>query len=82
MLLAGALITFCVTLCTIFVGHKLLKIPFDSLMGLVSGAQTQPACLAYAAGLTRSDAPNVAYAGVYPAAMIAKIVLAQLLVSL
>jgi putative transport protein len=82
MLLAGALITFCVTLCTIFVGHKLLKIPFDALMGLVSGAQTQPACLAYATGLTRSDAPNIAYAGVYPAAMIAKIVLAQLLVSL
>jgi len=63
------------------VGHKLLKIPFDALMGLVSGVQTQPACLAYATGLTRSDAPNIAYAGVYPAAMIAKIILAQLLIS-
>ena len=81
MLAAGALITFGVTLCTIFVGHRLLKIPFDALMGLVSGVQTQPACLAYATGLTRSDAPNIAYAGVYPAAMIAKIILAQLLIS-
>ena len=79
MLGAGAVITFAVTLATIFIGHKLLKIPFDALMGLSAGVQTQPACLAYATGLTRSDAPNVAYAGVYPAAMIAKIVLAQLL---
>ena len=81
MLAAGALITFGVTLCTILVGHRFLKIPFDALMGLVSGVQTQPACLAYATGLTRSDAPNIAYAGVYPAAMIAKIILAQLLIS-
>ena len=50
MLAAGALITFGVTLATIFVGHKVLKIPFDALMGLVSGVQTQPACLAYATG--------------------------------
>jgi putative transport protein len=81
MLAAGAVITFGVTMCTIFIGHRILKIPFDALMGLASGVQTQPACLAYATGLTRSDAPNIAYAGVYPAAMIAKIILAQLLVS-
>jgi putative transport protein len=81
MLAAGAVITFGVTMCTIFIGHRILKIPFDALMGLASGVQTQPACLAYATGLTRSDAPNIAYAGVYPTAMIAKIILAQLLVS-
>lgn len=36
---------------------------------------------AYAGNLSGTEAPNVAYAGVYPAAMIAKIVLAQLLLS-
>jgi len=50
-------------------------------MELVSGAQTQPACLAYAANLSKTEAPDVAYAGVNPAVMIAKIVLAQLPVS-
>ena len=79
MLVAGAAITFGVTLATLAIGHKWLKIPFDSLMGVVSGIQTQPACLAYATDQARSDAPNLAYAGVYPAATIAKIVLAQLL---
>jgi putative transport protein len=41
--------------------------------------QTQTACLAYAANAARTERPNVGYASVYPAAMIAKIVLAQLL---
>lgn len=82
MLLGGALITFTVTLTTMVLGYKALGIPYDRLMGLTSGVQTQPACLAYAANLTPSDAPNVGYASVYPAAMISKIVLAQLLVTL
>jgi putative transport protein len=82
MLAGGALITFGVTLGTLIFGHKVLKIPFDSLIGLMSGVQTQPACLAYASSMALpSEAPNLAYAAVYPAAMIAKIVLAQLLVA-
>jgi len=80
MLLAGAAITLVVTEVSLVVGYKFLKIPFVSLMGLVSGIQTQPACLAYATREANSDAPNLAYAAVYPVAMIAKIILAQLLI--
>jgi len=79
MLLAGAAVTLVVTLASMVIGYKWLKIPFPSLMGVVSGIQTQPACLAYATREANSDAPNVAYAAVYPVAMIAKIVVAQLL---
>jgi len=79
MLLAGAAITLAVTLVSLAVGYQLLKIPFASLMGLVSGIQTQPACLAYATREANSEAPNLSYAAVYPVAMIAKIILAQLL---
>ena len=81
LLAGGALITFGVTLGTMTFGYKVLKIPYESLMGLVSGIQTQPACLAYASNQTRSEAPSVAYAAVYPAATILKIILAQLLAS-
>ena len=80
MLLAGAAVTLVVTLLSLVVGHKLLKIPFAPLMGLVSAIQTQPACLAYATREANSDAPNVTYAAVYPVATIAKIILAQLLI--
>jgi putative transport protein len=79
MLLGGAVVTLSVTLLTMFIGYKLLNMPFDSLVGLASGLQTQPACLAYATRMVNSEVPNVAYAAVYPAAMIVKIVLAQLL---
>jgi putative transport protein len=80
LLLAGAAITFGVTLTTLIVGYKLLKIPFDSMTGLISGVQTQPACLAFAATQAKSETPNIAYAAVYPVATIAKIILAQILV--
>ncbi len=79
IVLAGAVITIGVTVTTMIFGHKFLKIPFDSLMGVMSGVQTQSACLAYASNMARSEAPDVAYAGIYPVAMIAKILLAQLL---
>jgi putative transport protein len=80
MLLAGAAVTLVVTQASLIVGYKLLKIPFASLMGLVSGIQTQPACLAYATREANSDAPNLAYAAVFPVALIAKIIVAQLLI--
>jgi putative transport protein len=79
LLAAGAAITVAMTLLTLGVGYKVLKIPFDSLLGLVSGLQTQPACLAFASNLSKSENTAIAYAGIYPAAMIAKILLAQLL---
>ena len=80
MLAAGALITFSTTLLSLFVGYRILKIPADAILGFVSGLQTQPACLAFASNLTKSENTNIAYAGIYPAAMILKIILAQLLV--
>jgi putative transport protein len=80
MLLAGAAVTLVVTQVSLVVGYKLLKIPFASLMGLVSGIQTQPACLAYATREANSDAPSLAYAAVFPVALIAKIIVAQLLI--
>jgi putative transport protein len=82
LLASGAVITFGVTLATMFIGYKVLRLPFDSLMGLMSGLQTQPACLAFACNMAKSESPNLTYAGVYPTAMIVKIVLAQLLVTL
>jgi putative transport protein len=80
IIVAGAIVTFSVALTSILVGHKLLKIPFDSVMGMVSGIHTEPASLNYAAQVSGSDRPNIAYTTVYPIAMIGKIILAQLLV--
>jgi putative transport protein len=79
LLIAGAVITVVVHVIVLVAGYKWLKIPFDYLMGLSSGIQTQMACVAFADEASRSDEPNVAYASIYPVAMITKIILAQLL---
>ena len=82
MLLAGAAVTLGVTLVTLLFGHKVLKTPFAPLLGLMSGVQTQPACLSYAVNAAKSKAPSIAYSAVNPSAMIAKIMLATILASL
>jgi putative transport protein len=81
LLLAGAAVTFVVTLATLVIGRQFLGMRFDALLGLASGVQTQPACLAYADALARSDVPSVAYAAVFPTAMMVKILVAQLLLT-
>jgi putative transport protein len=78
---AGAVITTFVTIGALVVGYKFLKLPMFAVMGMMSGLQTQPACLAYVNQQAESELPNVWYATVYPASMIAKILLAQIMVS-
>lgn len=82
LILAGAVVTVAVTLATMVIGYKVLKIPYDFLMGFMSGVQTQTACLPFANELAKSDTPNTGYASVYPMALITKIIVAQLMVSL
>lgn len=81
MIAAGALITTLVSVLAILIGYRYFKLPMGGVMGMLSGMQTQPACLAFANQQTQNELPNVWYATVYPASMIAKIILAQIIVS-
>ncbi len=81
MIAAGALITTLVSVFAIIIGYRFFKLPMGGVMGMLSGMQTQPACLAFANQQTQNELPNVWYATVYPASMIAKIMLAQIIVS-
>ncbi len=80
--LAGAVITCATAFITLFIGYKLLKIPMSIMTGILSGQQTQPAALGFALEQAHNELPNIGYATVYPLATIAKIVLAELLLSL
>lgn len=82
LIAAGAAVTTFVTLATIFVGRRYLRLPMAAVMGMMSGIGTQPAVLAYANQQTDSELPNIWYTTVYPASMVAKIILAQILVSI
>ena len=63
-----------------WVARKVLKMNFLSISGLLSGSMTDPPALAFVGALTKSDEPALAYATVYPIAMLSRIVVAQLLV--
>ena len=79
---AGAIITCLTAFVTLWVGHKLLKIPMGLLIGMLAGLQTQPAVLGYALEQSGNDLPNIGYAAVYPLAMIVKILVAQVIITL
>jgi putative transport protein len=81
LLLAGALTTCTIVLATLWIGYKLLHIPMSILVGMTAGLQTHPALLSFAAEQTGNDAPTLGYAAVYPVAIIAKIIIAQLLLA-
>ena len=81
ILLAGAVVTCVTAVATLWVGYKKLRIPMSLLIGMLSGLQTQPAVLGYSLEQTKNDLPNIGYATVYPVAMIAKILLAQLILA-
>lgn len=82
LIAGGAVITTFVSLSTILIAFKVLRLPMSAVMGMVSGMHTQPAVLAYANQQAQNEIPNIWYATVYPASMITKIFLAQIIVSL
>lgn len=81
ILLAGLTLTVAVAATGLLVAWRGLRLPFPVAMGLVAAMATQPACLEFAAKKSGSEAPQEGYTAVYPAVMITKILLAQLLVT-
>jgi putative transport protein len=79
-LIYGALITLLPLLAVGLIGRLMLKVNFLTLCGLLAGSMTDPPALAFAGAMTRSEAPSVAYATVYPLVMLLRVVAAQTLV--
>ena len=61
------------------VARKACKLDYFSIMGLMSGAMTDPPALAYANSVSSNDRAAVAYATVYPLTMFLRIFTAQIL---
>ena len=61
-------------------GRFYYKLNYYTLIGVLSGASTNPPALAYSAEQTTSDAPSVGYATVYPLSMFLRVLAAQLLI--
>ena len=55
------------------IGRYACKLNYYTLIGVLSGANTNPPALAYSNDLTSCDAPAVGYATVYPLAMFLRV---------
>ncbi len=81
--LYGAIITILPLLIAGTVGRFILKIPYNTLIGVMSGSCTNPPALAFANEQDKnSDSASVGYATVYPLAMFLRILTAQLMILL
>ena len=79
VVLVGALATLTSAVVVLVGGRLVLKAPLNRLFGVYAGAQTQPIALSFALARTGNDIPTNEYAGVFPVAIVLKIVLAQIL---
>lgn len=76
ILLMGTAVTLAATFVAMFVGYKLLRIPYSLLVGMIS---PQPAVLGYALEQAGNQLPNIGYTLMFPIAVIVNVVLAQVL---
>ncbi len=79
-LLAGVCVTMVPLILAGLFARFVLKMNFMDLSGLLAGSMTDPPALAFASNIAGSDAPNVAYATVYPLTTLMRILSAQILV--
>ncbi len=79
LFILGAIITIIPMLVTVILGKLVFNINLLHLMGAVTGSMTSTPGLAAADSMTRSNSPSVAYATVYPVAMVLLIIVVQCL---
>ena len=79
LLMIGGMITLVSTLVLLGGSILVLKLDWVTATGTLAGGQTQPAILSFIGNLAKSEAPNTAYVSIMPTAMIAKILMAQVL---
>ncbi len=77
--LAGSIVSIGTAFLIMWVGYRLLKLPFGILMGMVAN---QPAILDFAITRSGNQLPNFGYALMFPLGLILKIVYVQILFTL
>jgi putative transport protein len=79
LLFIGAAVLLTTVLIVLLVGHYLLKIPYDDLVGVASGATGNPAILVYSTWMAPTERPDIGYAMIFPSMTIVKVIAVQII---
>ena len=74
--MGGFVISLLTAIFLLFIGYKILKMPFSLLMGIVSN---QPAILDFASSRSKNRIPEFGFSMMFPISLIVKIIIAQIL---
>jgi putative transport protein len=77
MLFVGAAVLLTTVIIVLLIGFYLLKIPYDDLLGVASGATGNPAILVYSTRMAPTERPDIGYAMIFPSMTIVKVVAVQ-----
>ena len=78
LLLIGAAVLLTTVLIVLLVGYYLLKVPYDDLVGVASGATGNPAILVYSTRMAPTERPDIGYAMIFPSMTIVKVIAVQI----
>jgi putative transport protein len=78
LLLIGAAVLLTTVLIVLLVGYYLMRIPYDDLVGVASGATGNPAILVYSTRMAPTERPDIGYAMIFPSMTIVKVIAVQI----
>jgi len=78
MLFIGMVILLTTVAIVLLVGHYVLKIPYDDLVGVASGATGNPSILVYSTRMAPTERPDIGYAMIFPSMTIVKVIAVQI----
>jgi putative transport protein len=78
LLLIGVAVLLATVVIVLFVGYFLMKIPYDDLLGIASGATGNPAILVYSTRMAPTERPDIGYAMIFPSMTIVKVIAVQI----
>src|SRR5262249_59327146 len=78
LLVIGAIVLLVTVLIVLLVGHYVLKVPYDDLVGVTAGATGNPAILVYGTRMAPTERPDVGYAMIFPSMTIVKVIAVQI----
>ncbi len=79
MVFIGVAVLLATVLMVLLVGYYLMKIPYDDLLGIASGATGNPAILVYSTKMAPTERPDIGYAMIFPSATLLKVVAVQVI---